>query len=90
MTIGDEDFLTIPFRLIVFLVGGLPFLALTICIGLSLIFRFDASTRTHCNVSNWLPSLSASIASNTSERYIWQLFIGIHGAPRLALAFAFK
>ena len=90
MALGDEDLLTIPFRLIVFLIGGLPFLALILCIGWSLLFHYESSTWTHCNVSNWLPSLSASIASNTPERYIWQLFIGIHGAPRFALAFAFK
>lgn len=90
MVLGDEDLLTIPFYLIVFLIGGLPFLALIICVGLSFFLHFDSSTRTHCNVSNWLPSLSASIAGNTPERYIWPFLIGIHGAPRLALAFAFK
>jgi hypothetical protein len=48
------------------------------------------ATWTHCEVANWLPSLSAAVASYTPEKYIWRFLIGIHGTPRLAIALAFK
>lgn len=33
-------------------------------------------------VPNWLPSLSAAVSTFAPERYIWRLFIGLHGTPR--------
>jgi hypothetical protein len=65
-------------------------MALVLCITLSIVLHWDESTRTHCGVANWLPSVSAAVASYSPERYIWRFLIGIHGAPRLALAFAFR
>uniref|UniRef100_A0A915D539 CWH43-like N-terminal domain-containing protein n=1 Tax=Ditylenchus dipsaci TaxID=166011 RepID=A0A915D539_9BILA len=64
------------FKVLVFIIGGLPFSALIICIVLSLFLHWDEATRTHCNVNNWLPSVSAAVASYSPERYIWRLFIG--------------
>lgn len=91
MAINDgEDLLSIPFKLVAFIVAGLPFSALTICVILSMVLHFEDSTRTHCGVSNYFPSVSAAVASNAPERYIWRLLIGIHATPRIALAFAFR
>jgi len=90
MALGDEDLLTIPFRVFVLLIAGLPLCALTLCLALSLSLHWEEATRTHCNVPNWLPSVSAAVASYSPERYIWRLLIGLQGAPRMALAFAFK
>uniref|UniRef100_A0AC34RJH8 Ribosomal protein L10e/L16 domain-containing protein n=1 Tax=Panagrolaimus sp. JU765 TaxID=591449 RepID=A0AC34RJH8_9BILA len=86
---GDE-LLSIPFKLVAFIIAGLPLSALMICVILSMILHWDEATRTHCGVPNYLPSVSAAVASFAPERYIWRLFIGIHGTPRLALAFAFR
>lgn len=37
-----------------------------------------------------LPSISAAVSTYAPEMYIWRIFIGIHGGPRLVLAFANK
>jgi len=87
---GDEELLTIPFKLLVFLIGGLPLAALLLCVVISIVLHWYEATRTHCEVENWLPSLSAAVASFSPERYIWRLLIGLHGAPRIAIAIAFK
>jgi len=86
---GDE-LLSIPFKLVVTVVAGLPFSALVICIFLSMLLHWDEANRTHCDVVNYFPSVSSAVALLSPERYIWRLFIGLHGTPRLAIAFAFR
>lgn len=90
MALGDDELFRLPFKFVVYIVAGLPFTALMLCLILSLMLHWDEATRTHCGVSNWLPSVSAAVASYAPERYIWRLFIGIHGAPRIGLAIAFR
>lgn len=90
MAFGDDELLRIPFRYLIYVVAGLPFSALTLCVLLSLVLHWDEATRTHCGVANWLPSVSAAVASYAPERYIWRLFIGVHGSPRIGLSFAFR
>lgn len=86
---GDE-LLSIPFKVVAFTVAGLPLSALFLCVLISMMLHWDEATRTHCGVPNLFPSVSAAVASYSPERYIWRLFIGIHGAPRLVLAFAYR
>lgn len=88
--IGEEDLLFIPFRIFVYVVAGLPLCSLILCISLALMLHFDEANRTHCNVPNWLPSVSAIVASFSPEKYIWRIFIGLHSAPRFLVAFAFR
>ncbi|KAI1721493.1 frag1/DRAM/Sfk1 family domain-containing protein [Ditylenchus destructor] len=90
MVLGEDDILTVPFKSFVYIVSGLPFSALVLCIALSITLHWDESTRTHCGVPNYLPSVSAAVASYSPERYIWRLLVSIHGGPRIVLAFAFK
>lgn len=47
---------------------------------------FQNSTYTHCEVSNFAPSISASIGSFVPQRYIWQCCIAFHSAPRFLFA----
>ncbi|KAE9556071.1 hypothetical protein FO519_000705 [Halicephalobus sp. NKZ332] len=86
---GDE-LLSIPFKVVAIIIAGLPLSALVICVFLSMLLHWDEATRTHCGVVNYFPSVSSAVASFSPERYIWRLLIGIHGTPRLALAFAFR
>ncbi|VDD90461.1 unnamed protein product [Enterobius vermicularis] len=74
----------------VYVVGGLPLSALFICVSLALILHPAQSTSTHCNVYNWLPSISAAVAAYSPERYVWRFFIGLHAAPRFIVAFAYR
>ncbi|MFH4976765.1 hypothetical protein AB6A40_003474 [Gnathostoma spinigerum] len=88
---GDPDqLISVPVRWIVYTVAGLPFAALVICIALSILLHWDEATATHCGVANWLPSISAAVASYSPERYIWRVFISLHAAPRYVAAIAFR
>ncbi|KHN79394.1 Post-GPI attachment to proteins factor 2 [Toxocara canis] len=88
--VGEEELLAIPFRWFVYVVAGLPLLALFACIALSIALHLDEATRTHCEVANWLPSISAAVAAFSPERYIWRVLIALHSAPRYIIAFAFR
>ncbi|KAM6961021.1 post-GPI attachment to proteins factor 2-like [Aplochiton taeniatus] len=66
----------------------LPLLGLITCIFISSVFHFEESTGTHCQVPNYLPSISASI-SLSPECHIWRFCIGLHSAPRLLVAVAY-
>uniref|UniRef100_A0A1I7T2H1 Post-GPI attachment to proteins factor 2 n=1 Tax=Caenorhabditis tropicalis TaxID=1561998 RepID=A0A1I7T2H1_9PELO len=90
MALGDDDILPIPFKYFVYCIGGLPASALLICVLLSLLLHFDQATSTHCEVPNWLPSISAAVATYTPEKYIWRILIALHISPRLYVAGAFR
>uniref|UniRef100_A0A1I8EXU9 Zf-LYAR domain-containing protein n=2 Tax=Wuchereria bancrofti TaxID=6293 RepID=A0A1I8EXU9_WUCBA len=88
--VGEEELLSFSFRWFVFITAGLPLTALFLCISLALALHLDESTRTHCGVVNYLPSISAAVASFSPERYIWRFFIALHSAPRIVAALAYK
>ncbi|XP_054650272.1 post-GPI attachment to proteins factor 2-like isoform X3 [Dunckerocampus dactyliophorus] len=66
----------------------LPLLGLIACVLISSVYHFDESTKTHCYVPNYLPSISASI-SQSPECHIWRFCIGLHSAPRFLVAFIY-
>ncbi|CAI5693127.1 unnamed protein product [Oreochromis niloticus] len=66
----------------------LPLLGLITCVFISSVFHFEDATGTHCQVPNYLPSISASI-SLSPECHIWRFCIGLHSAPRLLVAFTY-
>ncbi|XP_077421498.1 acyltransferase PGAP2-like [Vanacampus margaritifer] len=90
MILGDERPLVIrvSFRACALGIGCLPLLGLVSCVLISSFFHFEDSTRTHCQVPNYLPSVSASI-NLSPERHIWRLCVGLHSAPRLLVAFTY-
>uniref|UniRef100_A0A8R1HIX0 CWH43-like N-terminal domain-containing protein n=2 Tax=Caenorhabditis japonica TaxID=281687 RepID=A0A8R1HIX0_CAEJA len=90
MAFGDDDIISIPFRYFVFCIGALPSSALLICVCISVLYHFEQSTSTHCEVPNWLPSISAAVSTQAPEKYIWRILIGLHIGPRLALSVAFR
>ena len=49
---------------------------------------FEKSTYTHCEVSNFAPSISAAIGSFVPQKYIWQASIALHSAPRAAIQYS--
>ncbi|CAF1575973.1 unnamed protein product [Rotaria sp. Silwood1] len=65
----------------------LPCFALFSCVSLSLMKDFEKSTRTHCNVSNFLPSISASIGEYEPQRFIWRFCFALNSIPRYVIAY---
>ena len=43
---------------------------------------FQESTRTHCGVANFLPSISSVVGAYQPEMFIWRLCIALHCLPR--------
>ncbi|KAL8605304.1 hypothetical protein ACOMHN_031243 [Nucella lapillus] len=68
---------------------ALPLFALFFTVVWSLIFDFEASTRTHCKVWNLLPTISAAIGGFTPQRYVWRVCVALHASQRLMVAAAY-
>ena len=69
---------------------ALPTFGFIFCILLSYIKDFKDSTRTHCNVFNLTPSISAAIGSFIPQKYVWQACIALHSAPRFLFAHLYR
>ncbi|KAI0212481.1 Post-GPI attachment to proteins factor 2 [Lamellibrachia satsuma] len=68
----------------------LPTFAFFTCVALSIIYDYEPSTRTHCKVRNYLPSISAAIGGFTPQRYIWRICIALHCWPRFLGAIVYR
>lgn len=84
----DKPLIRVPFTRLAVITVCLPLLGLVACIVLAMLYHYNDATYTHCQVPNYLPSISAAI-SLTPERYIWRFSIGLHSAPRFLVAAAY-
>ncbi|KAL0162436.1 hypothetical protein M9458_041832 [Cirrhinus mrigala] len=84
----DKPLIRVPFTRLAVITVCLPLLGLIACVVLALLYHYNDATYTHCQVPNYLPSISAAI-SLTPERYIWRFSIGLHSAPRFLVAAAY-
>uniref|UniRef100_A0A3P8N8T3 Acyltransferase PGAP2 n=1 Tax=Astatotilapia calliptera TaxID=8154 RepID=A0A3P8N8T3_ASTCA len=89
---GDPDqgrlLIRLPFKIFAVVTVLLPVTGFIACIIVSLIYHYEDTTHAHCKVSNYLPSISSSVA-HVPERYIWRVCIGLHSAPRYLMSFAY-
>lgn len=67
------------------IVVSLPLLSFIFCVIWSILFFFKRSTATHCDVPNYLPSISAAIGNYQPQRFIWQFAICTDIIPRLMI-----
>lgn len=65
---------------------GLPFFAFIFCVYWSTVYNFRESTATHCQVDNYLPSVSAAIGSFSPQKDVWMFAILLHFYPRIRIA----
>ncbi|XP_064608160.1 post-GPI attachment to proteins factor 2-like [Liolophura sinensis] len=82
----ENVYFHIPWQYILAVVISLPLCGFLLCVLLSLAFHFEGTTRTHCKVPNYLPSISAAIGDFRPEVYIWRICIALHCAPRFMFA----
>lgn len=78
--------LTIPFGKFAVAIVSLPFFGLIFCVIWSILYFFERSTATHCDVLNYLPSISAAIGNYEPQRFVWQVAILLQALPRLLIA----
>ncbi|KAL1252771.1 hypothetical protein QQF64_017464 [Cirrhinus molitorella] len=84
----DKPLIRVSFTRLAVITVCLPLLGLIACVVLAMLYHYNDATYTHCQVANYLPSISAAI-SLTPERYIWRFSIGLHSAPRFLVAAAY-
>lgn len=85
----SNSFIIISLQLLSIITLSLPLFGFTFCVIWSVVFNFTEATSTHCGVSNYLPSISASIGSFSPQKYIWRSTISLHTSPRYLISFIF-
>ncbi|CAF1194781.1 unnamed protein product [Adineta steineri] len=65
----------------------LPYFAFITCIVLTIFKDIEKSTRTHCKVSNFLPSISAITAGFEPQRFIWRVSFGLNSIIRYLIGY---
>lgn len=84
--LDTKSFLRIPFSRFALATVALPLSAFIFCIVWSLIFNFEEANYTHCQVRNYLPSISAVTGGYQPQKFVWQTAIAIHFVPRLMVS----
>ncbi|XP_029674553.1 post-GPI attachment to proteins factor 2-like [Formica exsecta] len=72
----------VPFSKVAWLTVSLPFLAFVFCVAWSVLYNFEHSTSTHCQVYNFLPSVSAAIGHYRPQRDVWKTAIALQAIVR--------
>lgn len=83
---SKKVFFRISFAKLAGIAVSLPLGAFFFCVLWSLKFDFVRSTFTHCDVPNYLPSVSAAIGNYEPQKTVWRLAIFLHLPLRLAVA----
>ncbi|XP_071569849.1 post-GPI attachment to proteins factor 2 [Temnothorax nylanderi] len=74
--------LVVPFSRVAWFTVFLPFLAFVFCVAWSVLYNFEHSTSTHCQVYNFLPSISAAIGHYRPQRDVWKTAIALQAIVR--------
>mgnify|MGYP000467279343 CR=1 FL=1 len=65
---------------------GIPTISMTLAILCGYLFQFDAVTKTHCKVPNFIPSISSIIGEGLSK-YVWRCGVSFYIAQRFLDAY---
>ncbi|XP_058804233.1 post-GPI attachment to proteins factor 2-like isoform X2 [Phymastichus coffea] len=86
---GSRLRLVISFSRIAWFTVSLPFCGFAFCIIWSILYNFEQATETHCNVYNFLPSVSAAIGHYRPQKHIWEFTIAVQAIIRLLVLFMY-
>ncbi|XP_058804236.1 post-GPI attachment to proteins factor 2-like isoform X4 [Phymastichus coffea] len=86
---GSRLRLVISFSRIAWFTVSLPFCGFAFCIIWSILYNFEQATETHCNVYNFLPSVSAAIGHYRPQKHIWEFTIAVQAIIRLLVLFIY-
>lgn len=80
-----NSLISVPFDSFVSFIASLPLLCFVSCVTIATVWHFEETTWTHCQVPNYLPSISAAIGGHQPEKFIWHIGIALHCLPRILL-----
>ncbi|EZA57325.1 hypothetical protein DMN91_002755 [Ooceraea biroi] len=84
---AEEDMsrsrVVVPFSKVAWCTVSLPFVAFIFCVAWSVLYNFEHSTSTHCQVYNFLPSVSAAIGHYRPQRDVWKTAIALQAIVRI-------
>ena len=63
---------------------------LAFCVIWSILFDFEKSTKTHCGVKNFAPSISSAIGTFLPQKYVYQVVVSVLMVPRFLCLLAYK
>lgn len=75
-------YFVISFQKFALCTASLALFGFVFCIVWSIAYNFEETTKTHCDVFNFLPSISAAIGSYAPQKYVWRISIFTHVIPR--------
>lgn len=84
----DGALIKVPFAQFALVTVSLPSISLLFCFLSGILFQFFDVNETVCNVTNFIPSISA-VTGITPQRYVWRICIALHCTPRFAVAFMY-
>ncbi|XP_036340649.1 post-GPI attachment to proteins factor 2-like [Rhagoletis pomonella] len=83
---GPQPLFRIRFGKIAIAVVSLALGSFLFCVIWSLLFEFESSTSTHCDVHNYLPSISSAIGSYEPQKTVWRLAITLQLPARIVVS----
>jgi len=86
---GSTTTLVIKIRHLACLAVSLPLFSFLFCLSYSCTHNLSQVLRSHCNVWNIAPSISASIGEYSPQKEVWNTSIILHTLPRLVLCWAY-
>ncbi|XP_013187291.1 post-GPI attachment to proteins factor 2 [Amyelois transitella] len=84
---GKKYYFRIPVTKLSFFTVSLPLFSFIICVLLTMYKDFDRANKTHCNIPNIFPSISASIGNYEPQITIWKTAIYTHAPLRFILIY---
>ncbi|XP_014214509.1 post-GPI attachment to proteins factor 2 isoform X2 [Copidosoma floridanum] len=81
--------LVLSFSKIAWFTVLVPFLSFVFCIIWSILYNFENATETHCNVYNFLPSVSAAIGHYRPQKTIWKAAITVQAMVRALVLYMY-